>query len=363
MANKYNNGKPRRKRSIDPIDDLPGLFDHLEIDLGAASTGFDSDLPQSPVPEAHVAQSADNQSLSIDTSKIVRPSSLRFISFGSGSSGNCSYLGFDAGEGRSTGVLIDAGVEPDRIYEGLRDNRIDIQSISGILLTHDHGDHVKYAYNIVRANRHMVIYTTMRTMTGILRRHSVSRRIKDYQKIIYIEHPFDAGKFSVTAFKTSHDGTENVGFAVDSHDGQHSFVVVTDTGFITPEADRYIRKANYLVIESNYDLRMLMSGPYPEYLKARIIGERGHMDNNETARYLSEIVSPVLSHIFLCHLSEENNTVEKAYQTTFDALTGKGLRVGDPANPLMDDITDISLGVLPRNITTPQYILRHKSKK
>ena len=361
MSPKYNNGKPRRKRSVDPLSDLPGLFDHLDIDL-SSNDAFSAAEIAAEQPRQHVSQTADLQSLNIDTTKLVRPSSLRFISFGSGSSGNCSYLGFDAGEGRSTGVLIDAGVEPDRVYEALSDNRIDLRSITGILLTHDHGDHVKYAYNIVRANKHMVIYTTMRTMTGILRRHSISSRIKDYQKIIYIEHPFDAGKFTVTAFKTSHDGTENVGFAIDSHDGQHKFVITTDTGFITPEADRYLRMANYIIIESNYDKDMLVRGPYPEYLKARIVGERGHMDNIDTARYLAEIVSPAVSHVFLCHLSEENNTPEIALRTTRDALVAKGLRIGDPANPLSFETTDLSLAVLPRNSVTPQYILRHKKK-
>lgn len=308
----------------------------------------------------HVSPSADRQNLSIDTTKLSRRSSLRFISFGSGSSGNCSYLGYDLGEGKSRGVLIDAGIEPDTVYASLRDNKIDLNTISGILLTHDHGDHVKYAYNILRANRHMVIYTTMRTMNGLLRRHNISRRIKDYHKIIYIEHPFTAGGMTITAFKTSHDGTENVGFAIETDDNEHNFVIATDTGVITPEADRYLRQANYIVIESNYDASMLRNGPYPEYLKARIQSERGHLDNREAARYIREIVRPQLSHIFLCHLSNENNTPELALENMRNALLEKGLRIGDPANPLMSADTDIALTVLPRREVTPQFILRHK---
>lgn len=363
MAGKYNNGKPRRKRSVDPLYDMPGLFDHVELDVAQSDDLFSNPSHDSESPtilKQHVSQAADNQSLIIDPSKLNRPSSLRFISFGSGSSGNCAYIGFDEGEGRSTGVLIDAGVEPDIVYQGLRDNRIDIKNISGILLTHDHGDHVKYAYTIVRANRHMVLYTTMRTMVGILRRHSVSRRIKDYHKIIYIEHPFVAATFTVTAFKTSHDGTENVGFAIDSKDSEHKFVILTDSGIITPEADRYLRSANYIVIESNYDKKMLVSGRYPEYLKARILSPRGHLDNTETSRYIKEIHSPSLSHVFLCHISKENNTPQLAYQTMIEALSDKNLRIGDPANPLMCADTDIAIAVLPREGVTPQYILRHR---
>ena len=338
------------------MDDLPGLFDNLDMDI------TDDSLSSQPavVPPRHVSQAAASRDFNIEPAKLVRPSSLRFISFGSGSSGNCSYLGIDTGEGRSTGILIDAGVDPETVYQGLRDNKIDIRNISGILITHDHGDHVKYAYNIVRNNKHMVIYTTMRTMTGILRRHSISRRIKDYHKIIYKEFEFNAGGLAVTAFETSHDGTENVGFAINSPDGTHRFVMATDMGRISERADEYMRKANYIVIESNYDLHKLITGPYPEYLKARIAGERGHLDNTVAAKYISSIVEPKLTHVFLCHLSEENNTPDIAFTTMRDALIGKGLRIGDPSNPLMRDDTDIALAVLPRQGISPLFILRHK---
>lgn len=355
---RQNNGKSRRKRSTSPINDLPGLFDYLDIDLSETGT---TTSPVNTTPgERHVARTADRQSLEIDTDKIRRPSAMRYISFGSGSSGNCAYIGYDSGEGRSTGVLIDAGVEPDIVYEALRDNKIDIRNISGILLTHDHGDHVKFVYTLLRANKHMVVYTTMRTMTGLLRRHNISSRIKDYQRIIYIEHPFEAAKFNITAFRTSHDGTENVGYSIETRDGQHRFVIATDTGIVTPEADNYLKKANYIVIESNYDHRMLMNGPYPEFLKARIVGDRGHLDNRITAQYLKSIVNPGLSHIFLCHLSEENNTPEIALEQTRSALKSLGLKIGDPANPLMTSDTDIALAVLPRRKVTTQFILRHK---
>ena len=355
---RHNNGKPRRKRSTNPINDLPGLFDYLDIDLSQSEISNES----APVRDRHISQLADQQSLEIDTNKIKRPSSLRYISFGSGSSGNCSFIGLDNGDGRITGVLIDAGVEPKTVYEALKDNKIDIKNISGILLTHDHGDHVKFIYPILRANKHMVVYTTMRTMSGLLRRHNISSRLKDYQRIIYIEHPFTAAKFNVTAFRTSHDGTENVGFAIDTTDNSHRFVIATDTGIITPEADNYLKKANYIVIESNYDHRMLLDGPYAEFLKARIIGDRGHLDTKVTADYLKKIYNPAISHIFLCHLSEENNTPETALRQTRDALLSLGLKIGDPANPLMAKDTDLALCVLPRKEVTPQFILRHNKQ-
>lgn len=355
MAKNFNS-KPRRKRSTKPLNDLPGLFDNIDIDFTAAEVGSGS----KKIPASHVPQPSSEQSLSLDPKNIVKPSSLRYISFGSGSSGNCAYLGITNGDGSSKGVLIDAGVEPDKVYQALQDNKIDIGSISGILLTHDHGDHVSYAYNILRKNQRMVIYATMRTMTGLLRRHSISRRIKDYHKIIYREHPFEAGGFIVTAFETSHDGTENVGFAINTPDNQHKFAIATDTGIITERADFYMRQANYIVIESNYDLHMLMTGRYPEYLKGRIIGPRGHLDNTEAARYIQSIAEPHLSNVFLCHLSEENNTPQIAWECMYSALTQKGLVVGDATNPLMANTTDIALAVLPRREVSHQFILRRK---
>jgi len=344
---------PRRRRSSAPLQDLPGLFDNIDIDMTRDDIAGDI-IRQNQ----HVAQAPESQSLEIDPEKLVRKSALRFISFGSGSSGNCAYIGIDRGA-RSTGLLIDAGVDPKLVYETLKDNKIDIDSIAGILLTHDHGDHVKYAYTILRAHRKMVLYATMRTMNGLLRRHNISRRIKDYHKAIYKEFPFEAGGFTVTAFETSHDGTDNAGFAISTPDKEHNFVVVTDTGFITDRADYYIKQANYIMLESNYDLDMLRRGPYPEYLKARITSERGHLDNAAAADYIRENYHAGLSHIFLCHLSEDNNRPELALETMRTALEARNLRIGDPANPLTAADVDIALATLPRFEASPLYILRH----
>lgn len=346
---------PRKKSTKNNDYDMPGLFDDIDFGL---DIDFASDEIAGKVIAEHqryVAQNAASQSLEINTDKLKARSSLRFISFGSGSSGNCAYLGNDR-----TGILIDAGVDPSKIYSILKDNKIDIRNIAGILLTHDHSDHVKFAYTILRSHRHLLLYTTPRTMSGLLRRHNISRRIKDYHKAIYKEFPFQVADFTVTAFETSHDGTDNVGFYIESADGTHSFVVATDMGYVTERADYYIRKANYLMMESNYDLRMLMNGRYPEYLKARIVGHRGHMDNTESAAYVKSVYSPTLSHVFLCHLSEDNNAPEKALETMRAALESLNLKVGEPANPLIAESLDVALTALPRFDASPLYILRHK---
>lgn len=277
---------------------------------------------------------------------------LMFISFGSGSSGNCSYLGT-----RRHGVLLDAGVSRDKVEDGLEANGIDIEGIAGILLTHDHSDHICQAYPLLRRHRHFRLYSTPKTLVGLLRRHSVSRRIKDYHSPVYIEHEYNIGPFAVTAFGTSHDGTDNVGYMLDFHG--RKFVLATDMGCVTERAGYYIRLANHLVIESNYDLEMLTHGPYPEYLQARIISERGHLDNTVTAALLKEIYTPDLHNIFLCHLSADNNTPDIALSAAVRALREAG---AEPLEHFTPDLTPgkakICVSVLPRHDISPLFVLR-----
>lgn len=277
---------------------------------------------------------------------------LRFISFGSGSSGNCAYLGDDR-----FGILIDAGVDPDRITAELSRNSVTMNSIGGIILTHDHGDHIRYAYSIVRKYRHIRIYCTPKALNGILRRHNISRRIKDYHQPIFKEFPFHIGNFSITPFEVLHDGTDNAGFFIEA--ASQTFVVATDLGRISDRADYYIRQANHLMIESNYDRTMLLNGTYPEYLKGRILADNGHMDNDDTARYIAEIYSPKLKNVFLCHLSNDNNTPEKAIGAVREALLAKGIKAGDGSGSIEARNSAIQLSALPRFESTGIIILRN----
>lgn len=274
-----------------------------------------------------------------------------YQSFGSGSSGNSCYVGTANG-----GLLIDAGIREDAVEMILKSNGVGMDKVKGILLTHDHHDHVKYVYKFLRNNKGISLFCTNRVMNGLLRHHNVSRRIKDYHIPIFKEIPFKVGDFEVTAFETSHDGTDNMGFSLAY--GGRNFVLATDMGVVTTRARHYISGANYLVVESNYDLRMLMTGPYPEHLKARIVTERGHMDNESTALLLKQIRHPGLRYVFLCHLSKENNTPQKALETVRAAFESMGLTVGAGDDSLEDRSADISLMVLPRLEPTRWYVFR-----
>lgn len=277
---------------------------------------------------------------------------LRFISFGSGSSGNCAYIGTE-----EEGFLIDAGVDPDTVKSELARRGIKMSELKGIILTHDHKDHIRYTYKILKKNPSIPLFATPKTISGILRRHSLTTRLKDYHRPIFIETPFRIGRsFTVTAFTAPHDSTDNVGFFIEA--GTRKFAVATDLGAITDRVEFYLSQADYIMIESNYDLDMLRNGPYPIYLKARIESSTGHLDNRDCARFLARICTPALKNIFLCHLSEHNNTPQKAISETAAALKEKGITVGDASGKFDQTSARVQLTALPRTTPSPFYILR-----
>ena len=281
------------------------------------------------------------------------PKPIYYCSFGSGSSGNSCYIGNSDG-----GIIIDAGLRAEDIERGLAANGVNMRQVKALLLTHDHSDHVKYAYALLRNNRHIKLFCTNRVLNGMLRKHSISRRIKEYHIPIFKEIPFKILGFEITAFEVPHDGSDNMGFSIE-YDNRR-FVVATDLGDVSERAAYYMSRANYLMIEANYDVNMLRFGKYPEYLKARIMGCNGHLDNRQTAAFLSNIINPGLSHIFLCHLSKDNNTPQIALRTVRDALESKGISVGNAAETFEDRKADVQLAVLPRFDMTRWFVFRPK---
>ena len=338
-----------KKRKLTPLQDLPGLFDGFsENPYLGASIDFTSNSPE-PKYTQKSKQITDIQPMK----PAPRQFNLKFISFGSGSSGNCAYIGDDKG-----GILIDAGVDNNTVVNELAKNGIKMDMIKAICITHDHGDHIRFAYSIVRRYRHIGIYCTPRTLNGIMRRHNISRRFKDYHHAIHQEIPFTIDNFKITAFEVSHDGTENMGFFIEN--GSHRFAIATDLGCITPRVDFYMRQAQYIMIESNYDKEMLITGKYAEYLKARILADKGHLDNEVTARYIAEIYTPKLTHVFLCHLSNDNNTPNIALATVAKPLFERGIKIGDGTESATSNDADIQITTLPRHESSILYILRAK---
>lgn len=321
---------PKGRRSKYNLDDMPGLFDELDLAPQPAAAA------EKPAPEPAGA-AAD----------------IYFMSFGSGSSGNCAYIG----DG-TNGFLIDAGVDPDRVFDTLLHNGVSADAVKGIIVTHDHGDHIRYVYSFVRRQRNMAVFCTPKTLAGIMRRHSISRRLKDYHHPIYKEFPFKIGAFEITPFEVSHDGTDNVGYFVSR--GAHRFAIATDLGCITDRVDYYMSRATLMMIESNYDLEMLRNGPYPEYLKARIAAPYGHLDNEITGEFVSRVYHPGLRAVFLCHLSSDNNRPEKAVEVVGACLAKAhpGLVIGNGSNDIASRSADMQLMPLPRFEASPMFRFR-----
>lgn len=372
-----------RKRRISI--DTPSLFDDIDntnqpVDAPPAKSIIDDFSSSSPTFDAldetkdtdliinidddFVAESELEEAPAQDepeATPVVEPiERIMFISFGSGSSGCCAYLGNE-----EEGIIIDAGIDANKVIKNMASHGIPAEAVKGIILTHDHRDHVGYAYTLAKMlNRRrktaeqIHIHCSLHTLHGMLLRHNISIRVKDYHAPFYLETPFKIGRFEITPFAVSHDGLNDntYGFFIVA-DG-YSFAVATDTGCVTDGMRRYLSQAECIMVESNYDADMLATGRYPEYLKARIRGEKGHFDNADCARFVADIYSPKIRNIFLCHLSEENNTPEIARAATLKALNDKGINVGDGNNTFADREADVQLIVLPRREVSQLYIFR-----
>ena len=243
---------------------------------------------------------------------------INFMSLGSGSSGNCSYLWTD-----TYGILIDAGVGIRNIKKFFKDMALDINKVIAILVTHDHADHIKAVGNLSNT-LNIPVYTTREVHKGMERSYCMTKKLsEENKKFILKEESFMLRDFKITCFEVPHDGTDNVGYNLVFDNKVFTFI--TDIGHITPTASRYIDCANYLILEANYDHNMLMAGRYPEYLKQRIYGDHGHLCNDELASYMAGHYSPSMKYLWLCHLSNDNNTPELARRTVESALREKNI--------------------------------------
>lgn len=246
---------------------------------------------------------------------------FKFVSFGSGSSGNCYYLCTE-----HDALLIDAGVGIRTLKKHFTTYGLSLQSVHHIILTHDHADHVKSVGSLSH-DLHVPVYATALVHHGIENNHCVRHKI-DRADVHCIEKDkaYKLGDFLVTAFDVPHDSEDCVGYRVEC-DGV-VFCLMTDVGSVTDEIRRQINDAHYLVIEANHELEKLMTGPYPAELKERIVSDTGHMSNRTCGEVLAECATPRLRHVWLCHLSEENNHPVLASHTVTGVLREHGIVAG-----------------------------------
>lgn len=265
---------------------------------------------------------------------------LRFLCLASGSSGNCFYL--STGD---TALLIDVGISPRQLKKGLKEKGLPLDQIKGIFITHDHADHIKGVGNL--ANELSIpVYATAAVHKGMRRSYCMTREIESpLVRMLEKGEELSLGDFRIHSFPVPHDGTDNVGYFIQV--GDCRFCMITDVGHITQEVADHIAMANYLVLEANYDKAMLEMGPYPRYLKERISGNTGHLSNEDCAEALFLYATSELRHVWLCHLSEENNHPELARKTIETKWRSGGI-IPDK---------DIKLDVLRRRIPSDVFFL------
>lgn len=245
---------------------------------------------------------------------------LRFLSIGSGSSGNCYYFG-----NAFQGVLIDAGIAAKTVRKSLKEIGVDFSQILGVFVSHDHVDHIK-ALGTFGKRFNLPVYATTRTHDGIDRCWSVTQKLNGSRRYLDPGQVVQIGDFTVSPHSVSHDATESVCFHLGYK--SHKILIATDLGCTNEVVCSLIRQSDIVILEANYDAEMLSNGTYPYYLKQRIVSDTGHLCNAETARVLAENWHPGLRHIFLCHLSKDNNHPELALKTVQSCLCESGINYG-----------------------------------
>ena len=225
---------------------------------------------------------------------------MKIKTIASGSKGNCTVVICN-----ETKIIIDMGISFLTLKKCLEENSLSLSDFSAILITHCHKDHTKGLTSLVS-----------KTKLEVFIPEEMYESLKEfipYPKCHFIEDNFSINDVEIELIHTSHDVPYSVGYII-KHNNK-SLVYVTDTGYINRKYLNKMVNHDLYLIESNHDEIMLMEGPYPRFLKERVISDRGHLTNKTTAKYLKKIIGPKTKKIILAHISEKNNTKEKVLET------------------------------------------------
>ena len=223
----------------------------------------------------------------------------------SGSEGNSTYV-----ETADVKLLIDAGMNTKYIKESLEKLGVDLNEIEYIFMTHAHKDHTGALNVLLKKYKPTVIVSK-----GIYEELDV---IHDYESLLITDEPVRCGNTTIDNFKTSHDAAGSRGYLIT--DAVSSMVYMTDTGYLNQKYFKKLYNKDIYVMEANHDVEMLMNGPYPAWLKTRILSDKGHLSNNASGFYLAKLIGPDTKKVILAHLSHENNTPETALKTVKKTL-------------------------------------------
>ena len=235
---------------------------------------------------------------------------LNFCSLYSGSSGNSLFV-----ETENTKILIDAGVSSKKIEEALHDINVEPSLIDGILVTHEHSDHVQ-GLGTFSKKFNIPVFTNIETANNM---PTQTQKISDKNlKKFKISEAFQIGDLDINSFSIPHDAANPCGFTICKNDKKIS--IATDIGHMTNDILKNLNGSNFILLESNYDPEVLKCSKYPFHLKTRIAGPNGHLSNTMAGKTISYLLKSGLSTAILGHLSKESNFPELAYQTVVDEL-------------------------------------------
>lgn len=260
---------------------------------------------------------------------------LKYCSIGSGSSGNCHYIGYE-----NTNILIDAGLTGKKIEDSLKN--ININNLNGIFITHEHSDHIK-GVGILSRKYNIPIFANLKTWQAM--KDKIGEIDKRNIMVFENDKTYSLGKIIIRPFSIPHDSSDAVGYSFYANNEKIS--IATDIGMITDNIRKNLYKSKLVIIESNYDKNMLMMGPYPYNLKKRVSSEFGHLSNEDCGNFCVELVNNGTKNILLAHLSKENNFPELAYETTKSILFENDIKIDK----------NINLEVLPREQISEIYKL------
>ena len=232
---------------------------------------------------------------------------MRLCSIASGSSGNCVYVGSDA-----THLLIDAGISGRRIEAGVAELGLKLSEIDGIFVTHEHADHIS-GLGVLARKYGLPIYGTRGTISAIRQTHALGQIDEELFHYIQADEKYTIKDVTLYPIRTSHDAAAPVAYRI-SHDKQKA-AVITDLGCYNEYTVECLKDLDILYLEANHDIHMLQAGPYPYYLKQRILGEKGHLSNEAAGKLLSRLLHDNMQAVMLGHLSQENNLPELAYES------------------------------------------------
>ncbi len=255
---------------------------------------------------------------------------LRFTILASGSTGNAMVVGNDEVQ-----LLVDAGLSAKKTEQLMNEREVCASGLQGILITHEHADHIKGVGALAR-KYDLPVYANEKTWEQLDKQ--LGEIAEENKKVMETGEMLDFGTLKVESFAVSHDAAEPVGFCF--YEGDRKLALATDLGYVSSKVKEKIADADVLILEANHDVEMLRMGSYPWNVKRRILSDLGHLSNESAGEALAELLSGRTKRVYLAHLSRDHNLMDLAKLTVNNILEDNGISMGEGDVRLMDTYYD-----------------------